>query len=365
MSSGREKLGADVRGELARELRQFQGLSASFYRAAAARAGMTVTDLQVLDLLESAGPSTAGQLADLTGLTTGAITGMLNRLEDAGQVRRERDPSDGRRVIVRLAPSGTGGQASAVRQAALGKAWDDLALELDAAETAVILPFLRRCNTLAQAEILRLREGETVEPGIFSAPLGHLTGGRLVIDAGGSLLTVRADDALTALYLARFEGPAPEVAAKGGEVAIRYPRRLVVLGKPQRVADVALSIAVPWRIAIQAKGAMVTVQLARLDLRELTVEGGGSHMRVELPTVTTVVPVRLQGAASDITVRRPAGVAVRIHLHGWYSMLKLDGRSYTAGGADARLESAGFDATGPYYDIEARGATSMVTVTAG
>src|SRR5215469_15767966 len=63
---------------------------------------MTVTDLQVMDILESTGPSTAGQLADLTGLTTGAITGMLNRLEEVGLVRRERDPNDGRRVIVRL-----------------------------------------------------------------------------------------------------------------------------------------------------------------------------------------------------------------------------------------------------------------------
>ena len=78
--------------ELARELRQFTGLGASFFRAAATRTGMTVTDMQVIDILDSAGPTTAGQLADLTGLTTGAITGMLNRLEEAGLVRRERDP---------------------------------------------------------------------------------------------------------------------------------------------------------------------------------------------------------------------------------------------------------------------------------
>ncbi len=361
MSSGTDGSGADVRGELARELRQFHGLSASFYRAVAARAGMTVTDLQVLDLLESAGPSTAGRLADLTGLTTGAITGMLNRLEEAGHVRRERDPSDGRRVIVRPAP----GQASAGRLAALGRAWDDLALGLDAAETAVVLAFLKRCNALAQTEILRLRDGEAAERGIFSAPLGNLTSGRLTISAGASMLTVRADDELTALYRARFKGPAPAVTAKDGEVSIRYPRRLMVLGSPQRVADVALSVAVPWRIAIQARAAMITAQLAHLDLSELTVEGGTSQMRVELPTATRVVPVRINGAASAITVRRPAGVAVRVHLHGWSSVLDLDGRHFTAGGSDARLQSAGFDVTGPYYEIEVRGATSMVTVTAG
>src|SRR5437764_14336088 len=102
MSSVSQKKNSEVPGELGRELRQLTSLGASFYRAAAARLGMTVTDMQVIDLLESTGPTTAGQLADLTGLTTGAITGMLNRLEETGLLRRERDPNDGRRVIVRL-----------------------------------------------------------------------------------------------------------------------------------------------------------------------------------------------------------------------------------------------------------------------
>jgi DNA-binding MarR family transcriptional regulator len=98
LSSGSEVKRAELLGEFAGELRQSTGLGASFFRAAATRIGMTVTDMQVIDLLESMGPMTAGQLADLTGLTTGAITGMLNRLEEAGFVRRKRDPNDGHRV---------------------------------------------------------------------------------------------------------------------------------------------------------------------------------------------------------------------------------------------------------------------------
>ena len=74
MSRGSQEKRVEVLEELARELRQFTGLGASFFRAAAARIGMTVTDMQVMDLLETSGPTTAGQLADLTGLTTGAIT---------------------------------------------------------------------------------------------------------------------------------------------------------------------------------------------------------------------------------------------------------------------------------------------------
>src|SRR6266702_1076257 len=71
LSSDSQEKHAEVLGELAREFRQFNGLGASFFRAAAARLGMTVTDMQVMDILDSTGPTTAGQLADFTGLTTG------------------------------------------------------------------------------------------------------------------------------------------------------------------------------------------------------------------------------------------------------------------------------------------------------
>src|SRR3974390_685147 len=133
---------SEVHRALTRELRQLQRLGASFFRAAAARIGMTVTDLEVMDVLESAGPMTAGQLADLTGLTTGAITGMLNRLEEAGLVCRERDPNDGRRVIVRLASDKEEMHKIVPIFASLGKAWDEMASHYDDEQIAFLLAFL-------------------------------------------------------------------------------------------------------------------------------------------------------------------------------------------------------------------------------
>jgi hypothetical protein len=58
------------------------------------------TDLVCMCLLQLNGPATPGWLAEKTGLTTGAVTGMIDRLEHAGYVRREPDPEDRRRVIV-------------------------------------------------------------------------------------------------------------------------------------------------------------------------------------------------------------------------------------------------------------------------
>src|SRR5258708_20692614 len=123
LSSGYQEKHGALLGELAQEFRQFNGLGASFFRAAAARIGMTVTDMQVIDILDSTGPTTAGQLADLTGLTTGAITGMLNRLEEAGLVRREPDPHDGRRVTGRLAPGKAEMHEIVPTFPSLGQAW--------------------------------------------------------------------------------------------------------------------------------------------------------------------------------------------------------------------------------------------------
>jgi len=62
--------------------------------------GVNPTDLWALCLLLLHGPAPAGRLAELTGLTTGAVTGVVDRLETGGFVRREVDAADRRKVIV-------------------------------------------------------------------------------------------------------------------------------------------------------------------------------------------------------------------------------------------------------------------------
>ncbi|HTS99277.1 MAG TPA: MarR family transcriptional regulator [Streptosporangiaceae bacterium] len=71
-------------------------------QAAADRIGLNATDLNCLNILGFTGEMTAGELARATGLTTASITGVADRLEEAGYVRRERDPKDRRRVVIRL-----------------------------------------------------------------------------------------------------------------------------------------------------------------------------------------------------------------------------------------------------------------------
>src|SRR5437870_4375562 len=71
--------------------------------------GLAPSDLECLGFLQLEGPLTAGRLAELTGLTTGAVTRMIDRLEAGKYVRRRDDPADRRRVgvsrIVRSPPT--------------------------------------------------------------------------------------------------------------------------------------------------------------------------------------------------------------------------------------------------------------------
>jgi len=66
--------------------------------------GLSASDSQFLTLLQTHGSLTPGRLAELSRLTTGTVTGVLDRLEKGGFVRRDRDSHDRRKVIVTLVP---------------------------------------------------------------------------------------------------------------------------------------------------------------------------------------------------------------------------------------------------------------------
>jgi DNA-binding MarR family transcriptional regulator len=71
-----------------------------FHQTVADAVGLHITDHQCIHFIHRYGAMPAGRLAELTGLTTGAVTGIIDRLEIAGYVRRTNDPKDRRRTIV-------------------------------------------------------------------------------------------------------------------------------------------------------------------------------------------------------------------------------------------------------------------------
>lgn len=350
-------------GELVQEMRQHQGLSASFVRAAAARIGVTVTDMQVIESLTSTGPMTAGQLADLTGLTTGAITGMINRLEQAGLVRRERDPEDARKVIVQLAADTRQIHGLGPTFDSIGLAWGEQILQYDDEQIAFLVEFFRRSNAVTRQEILWLREAPTTKEDVISAPLGGLASGQLVV-FGMNVLHLQGGSGLVELYQARFEGPAPEVKSADGVITIRAPRRRWALGGAHSAnTEITLNASIPWSIVVQGGASQVIAKLDNLNLASLECKGGMSIIELDLPMPSRATPIRISGGASQITVRRPAEVAIRAHLKGWVSTFTFDDQKYANMGSDVRLQSSNYETAAPYYDIEIASSASMVTIT--
>src|ERR1700733_12638330 len=93
----RGKARAALMQELEQAVRRSSGQGVIFGQTVATKAGISSSDLECLDFLIMEGRITAGRLAEVTGLTTGAITGVVDRLEQAGLGRRERDDHDPRK----------------------------------------------------------------------------------------------------------------------------------------------------------------------------------------------------------------------------------------------------------------------------
>jgi DNA-binding MarR family transcriptional regulator len=94
----------DLLAELETILRKIGARSVLMSETVGQLVGLNSTDLKCLDLLALAGPTTAGQLAKHAGLSTGAMTAVIDRLERAGFVRRTRDAEDRRVVLVEALP---------------------------------------------------------------------------------------------------------------------------------------------------------------------------------------------------------------------------------------------------------------------
>jgi DNA-binding MarR family transcriptional regulator len=100
----RPKPRAALMQELEHAARRSSAQGVMFSQTVANSVGISSSDLECLDFLNLEGRVTAGRLAEVTGLTTGAITGVVDRLEKAGLVCRERDAGDRRKVFIRNVP---------------------------------------------------------------------------------------------------------------------------------------------------------------------------------------------------------------------------------------------------------------------
>jgi DNA-binding MarR family transcriptional regulator len=143
-------------GELNTAVRESQTATDAFDDAVSQALDLNRTDMRLLDIIDREGRTTPTRLSELGGLSSGAITTALDRLETAGYVRRTRDDADRRRVFVEATPAVEeisrevyGGVAAAAAELYAG--YSDEELEL-------ILEFIRRSTELSTRERRKLEE---------------------------------------------------------------------------------------------------------------------------------------------------------------------------------------------------------------
>lgn len=153
MSTAR-KSRRELMAQLEQALQDVSGTGVLFSHAAAERMGVNATDLECLGAIQR-GPATAGQLAVATGLTTGAITGVIDRLERAGFAKRVADESDRRKVLVQMTPDAMARAAPLFEP--MRRATAQALSHYKDEELALILDFLTRAQGASLEVLAKLR----------------------------------------------------------------------------------------------------------------------------------------------------------------------------------------------------------------
>ncbi len=147
-----------ARGEPASAAVHGLGLALGIYSdACAALVGLHPTDWRILDVLCQVGELSAGEVAGRLGVSNGAITGAVDRLERAGAVRRARDGHDRRKVILQVVKDGD--EQVVAAYARLYAELEAVHRDLDDDQLATVLDYLVRARTAVERTTAAVRSG--------------------------------------------------------------------------------------------------------------------------------------------------------------------------------------------------------------
>jgi hypothetical protein len=206
---------------------------------------------------------------------------------------------------------------------------------------------------------------EGAETRELATPLGGASSGRFTVTGGVAQLTLRADGAMPHLIRARFERPRPRVRVEDGAVDVHYPRPPLLswlANWRDEPAFATLNATIPWQIALRGGLSQFTGELGGLPLTGLTIDGGVSDATLMLGRPSGTVTIRVNGGASQLRVRRPAGTPARLRIEGGASRLTFDTTEIGAVAGPSRWESPGFAEATDRYEIVVAGGASRIAV---
>ncbi|XOK61131.1 MarR family winged helix-turn-helix transcriptional regulator [Paenibacillus elgii] len=139
------------------QLRHFSTDTILFHQAVAEGLGLNSTDHKCLDLILRNQPISAGKLSDLTGLTTGTVTGVIDRLEKAGYVFREKDQDDRRKVMIRVHTKKAESEIMSQLES-FGQSMKAMLEQYDNEQIKFLFDFFERSRNIIQNETLKLKK---------------------------------------------------------------------------------------------------------------------------------------------------------------------------------------------------------------
>jgi DNA-binding MarR family transcriptional regulator len=281
--------------------------------AAASSLGLNRTDFSALRAVLLEGPCSAGRIGELTGLSSGAITGTLDRLERAGFVRRESDPDDRRKVIATV-PAGA--------RARLAAAYAIESTDGTAAEKAAAAFSAHFSRARARLLEVQGQEPEASPTGALSFPLGGRIAASLEIAGGAMDLSIDGDGPRAALAACDFGRGPVKATERGGNLRISHRGRW---GGGRPSGRVSLNPDLAWAIRIGGGANRINFGLEDVAISGIEVEGGSNTLRFALGAPRGELAIRVNGGASKFFIERSAGVMTEVVVRGRASSFVADG----------------------------------------
>ncbi len=325
--------------------------------AVAAAANLHPTDLEILDLLDQYGDLTAGRLAELSGLTTGAITGVVDRLTAAQHVERITDQHDRRKVVI------TKTTANQERMwklyGPLTTALDELLGRYSPAELAAIADYAERAATAIATDAARLRSASDDSFEELQSDSSGLGPGPFVltVERGLSKVTLSGSTEQEQLIVGKFWRTSPTIRQSGNRVALAY--RSSVFGSLVLGARMTLRSTGPWEIDIDGGLSYAQLDLSLLSIESFRVDGAVKAVSIELPEPAGVVPLVLTGDCNECTIHLPKGTSASVLFSGSLRKVSVEGTGHTS--TEAAAIGKGTRANNR-YDIRVLGNANKVSV---
>ena len=205
-----------------------------------------------------------------------------------------------------------------------------------------------------------LHAGVSAERVVVPLPGTGCEGARLSFDNGVERLVLHADQALRALFEARFGGPLPVVWSTECSVHVEYPlgSRLLRRARPNTIR---ISTAMAWSLDVHGAAADMAADLTAVRVGAVSFHGGVARSRLAMGRPNGLCSIRLS-SVTDLQITRPANAPVRLEVAKGAANVRLDDRSFGAVADGLTYQTADYQRVHGRYLVIVSGGVDGLTV---